>query len=44
MVTYGAPQKKEKRAKRSGTRIGKEEGKKYVPQATGDTRVDNGKG
>ena len=41
MVTYGAPQKKKKRAKRSGTRIGKEEGKKYVPRATGDTRTDN---
>jgi hypothetical protein len=44
MVTYGAPQKKKKRTKRIGTRIGKEEGKKYPPRATGDTRADNGKG
>jgi hypothetical protein len=44
MVTYGAPTKKKKRAKRSGTRIGKETGKKYDPRTTGDTRADNGKG
>jgi hypothetical protein len=39
-----SPKKKKKRAKRSGTRIGKEEGKKYDPRATGDTRADSGKG
>jgi len=38
------PTKKKKSAKRIGTRIGKEEGKKYAPRATGDTRADSGKG
>jgi hypothetical protein len=36
MVTYGVPHKKKNRAKRSGTRIGKEEGKKYDSRVTGD--------